>query len=174
MTRSYDPLCNRRPNRSRPGHHPRIALANGLVAAQDQQMMTALGSGQPDRLLSTAFCRMTDNGLAAFYTTTLLRHRVNPQRPLAQQIHGAQAPSLGPQVSIPIPTPAQQRRRRRALTVSRLSPELGGWRSRFIALDPVSNALNTNHDIMTGTGEPWHAETLIDRSGLAIDGSFVF
>jgi hypothetical protein len=41
MTRSYDALCNRRPNRSRPGHHPRIALAEGLVAAQDQQMMTA-------------------------------------------------------------------------------------------------------------------------------------
>jgi len=70
--------------------------------------------------------------------------------------------------------PAQQRRRRRALTVSRLNPELGGWRSRFIALDPVSNALNTNHDIMTGTGEPWHAETLIDRSGLATTAVLFF
>ena len=87
MTRSYDPLCNRRPNRSRPGHHPRIALANGLVAAQDAQMMTASRSGQQDRLLSTAFCRMTDNDLGAIYTTTTSytttpsRHSGRPSRP---------------------------------------------------------------------------------------------
>ena len=70
------------------------------------------------------------------------------------QILGAQAPSLGLPVSVPRPTSAQQYWRRRSFTVSRLNPELGAWRSRFIALDPVSNALNTNHDIMTGTSEP--------------------
>jgi hypothetical protein len=55
-----------------------------------------------------------------------------------------------------------------------LNPELGGWRSRFIALDPVSNALNTNHDIMTGTGKPWRFEPLIERSRLAITPVLVF
>jgi hypothetical protein len=55
-----------------------------------------------------------------------------------------------------------------------LNPELGGWRSRFIALDPVSNALNTNHDIMTGTGKPWRFEPLIERSRLAITAVLIF
>jgi len=55
-----------------------------------------------------------------------------------------------------------------------LNPELGAWRSRFIALDPVSNALNINHDIMAETGEPWRAETLIDRLGLATTAVLFF